>query len=98
MTKKARYSILTALAPLIIGLAGFNFRSADARHRGYPWALRGAGFDRLSLLPAPCPQPCPASRSGSCPAPAPVISCPAPAPVISCPAPAPVSHVRLRLQ
>src|SRR5262252_6841259 len=91
MRNRARLFILLALAPIIIGLAGFD-SDAQARHRRYY-----AGFGRFGpccqapcpvACPAPCPVACPAPVC--CPAPAPVISCPAPAPVISCPAPAPV--------
>jgi hypothetical protein len=81
MTSKRKYFVLIALAPIIIGLAGFDSSvSARHRHRYY-----GDG-----CCPAPCPVSCPAPCPVACPAPAPVISCPAPAPVISCPAPAPV--------
>src|SRR5262245_1943985 len=85
MRNRARLFILLALAPIIIGLAGFD-SNAEARHRRW-W--RDAGFNRFGpCCQAPCPVACPAPVC--CPAPAPVISCPAPAPVISCPAPAPV--------
>ena len=81
MTSRIKYFVLIALAPIIIGLAGFD-SSVSARHRH-------RYFD--GCCPAPCPVSCPAPAPViSCPAPAPVISCPAPAPVISCPAPAPV--------
>src|SRR5215470_14512557 len=85
MTSRRRYFVLIALAPIIIGLAGFD-SSVSARHRHR--------YD--GCCPAPCPVACPAPCPVACPAPcpvacpAPVISCPAPAPVISCPAPAPV--------
>src|SRR5262245_6004341 len=88
MTSRTRYFVLIALAPIIIGLAGFD-SSVSARHRH-------RCFDECCpapcpvACPAPCPVACPAPCPVACPAPAPVISCPAPAPVISCPAPAPV--------
>src|SRR5687768_18591993 len=95
MRNKARLFILLALAPIIIGLAGFD-SNVDARHRRH-WrgGFFGAGFDRFGpCCPAPCPvacpAPCPVACPAPCPAPAPVISCPAPAPVLTCPAPAPV--------
>src|SRR5215510_5669204 len=97
MKNRARLFILLALAPIIIGLAGFD-SNVEARHRRwYGGGFYGVGFNRLGpccqapcpvACPAPCPVACPAPVC--CPAPAPVISCPAPAPVISCPAPAPV--------
>src|SRR6266511_3345580 len=76
MTSRTRYSILIALAPLVIALAGFNSSVfADDDDNGYPRAI--------------CPQ-CPAPAPViSCPAPAPVVTCPAPCPVISCPTPCP---------
>src|SRR6266542_4316124 len=81
MRNKARLFILLALAPIIIGLAGFD-SNVEARHRryygGFYGASYGGGYGRFG----PCCQ---------APAPAPVVTCPAPAPVISCPAPAPVS-------
>src|SRR5215510_9245076 len=89
MKNKARLFILLALAPIIIGLAGFD-SNVEARHhrRWYGGGFYGVGFNRFGPC---CQAPCPASAPViSCPAPAPVISCPAPAPVISCPAPAPV--------
>src|SRR5215470_2812771 len=76
MTSRTRYFVLIALAPLIIGLAGFD-SSVEARHRHR--------YD--GCCPAPCPVACPAPCPVACPAPCPV-ACPAP--VISCPAPAPV--------
>ena len=86
MKNKARLFILLALAPIIIGLAGFD-SNVDARHRRYRGGFYGAGFDRFGpCCQAPCPVACPAPCPVACPAPAPVISCPAPAPVISCPA------------
>ena len=92
MTSRRKYFVLIALAPIIIGLAGFD-SNAEARHRRW-W--RDAGFNRFGpCCQAPCPVACPAPCPVACPAPviscpAPVISCPAPAPVISCPVPAPV--------
>jgi len=93
MRNRARLFILLALAPIIIGLAGFD-SNAEARHRRW-W--RDVGFNRFGpCCQAPCPVACPAPVIAcpapviSCPVPAPVISCPVPAPVISCPAPAPV--------
>jgi hypothetical protein len=94
MTSRIRYFVLIALAPIIIGLAGFD-SNAEARHRRW-W--RDVGFNRFGpCCQAPCPVACPAPCPVACPAPviscpAPVISCPAPviscpAPVISCPAP-----------
>ena len=105
MKNKARLFILLALAPIIIGLAGFD-SNVDARHRRYRGGFYGAGFDRFGpccqapcpglsgpvrrCVRAPAPDSCPPGPVISCPAPAPVISCPAPAPVVTCPAPAPV--------
>src|SRR5262245_9974910 len=90
MRNRARLFILLALAPIIIGLAGFD-SNAEARHRRFYGGFYGAGFNRFGpCCQAPCPVACPAPCPVACPAPCPVISCPAPAPVISCPAPAPV--------
>src|SRR5262245_66150246 len=79
MTSRTRYFVLIALAPLIIGIAGFA-SSVEARHRH--------GYYGGGCCPAPCPVSCPAPCPVQCPAPAAVISCSAPAPVMSCPAPA----------
>src|SRR5262245_19893677 len=100
MKNRARLFILLALAPIIIGLAGFD-SNVEARHRHRFWGggFYGVGFNRFGpccgvpcpvACPAPCPVACPAACPVACPAPCPVISCPPPAPVVTCPAPAPV--------
>ena len=51
MRNKARLFILLALAPIIIGLAGFD-STADARHRRYAWGLLWRGFRQIwPMLP-----------------------------------------------
>ena len=51
MKNKARLFILLALAPIIIGLAGFD-STVDARHRRYAWGLLWRGVRQIwPMLP-----------------------------------------------
>src|SRR5215510_1960539 len=63
MRNRARLFILLALAPIIIGLAGFD-SNAEARHRRYyGGGFYGAGFNRFGPC---CQAPCPVAGPGPC--------------------------------
>src|SRR5262245_64864426 len=70
MRNRARLFILLALAPIIIGLAGFD-SNAEARHRRFY-----GGFGRFGPCCCPaqvsCPDPCPVDCPDPC-----RVACPA---------------------